>query len=212
MANKKDLATGLIGTALTTSATTLVLQTGYGAAMPATPFFMTLTPAGQLSTLGNSEIVSVTARSTDTLTIVRAQKGTSAKAFAVGDIAGNGVYVGDENLIYSAAEIDTGKIWVDGRIIYRKVIRGNFNVVVGSFTVPHGISGLSSSLEVVSMSGGFKIGNGTVAGGQMQVFNQYRETSGNWMTMTALDATNLSFASSFGWGTSWITCVLEYVK
>ena len=95
MANKKDLATGLIGTALTTSATTLVLQSGYGAGMPSAPFFLTLTPAGQLSTLGNSEIVSVTARTGDSLTIVRAQKSTTARAFAVGDVVANGVYTQD---------------------------------------------------------------------------------------------------------------------
>ena len=96
MANKKDLATGLIGTALTTSATTLVLQSGYGAGMPSVPFFLTLTPAGQLSTLGNSEIVSVTARTGDSLTIVRAQKSTTARAFAVGDVVANAVYAEDQ--------------------------------------------------------------------------------------------------------------------
>lgn len=95
MAYKKDLATGLIASSLSKTATTLVLQSGYGAAMPPVPFFLTLTPAGQLSTLGNSEIVRVVARSGDTLTINRAQKGTAAKAFSTGDIAANGVYTSD---------------------------------------------------------------------------------------------------------------------
>ena len=92
MANQKDLANGLIGTALTSAATTLVLQAGYGDSMPAVPFFLTITPAGQLSTRGNSEIVNVTARTGDTLTIQRAQKGTTARAFSIGDIVSNSIY------------------------------------------------------------------------------------------------------------------------
>lgn len=93
MANKRDLAAALIGGPVSTSATSIPLQTGYGSGMPSVPFFLTLTPKGQISTRGNSEIVSVTAVSTDTLTVVRAQKGTTAKSFADGDIAVNGIYV-----------------------------------------------------------------------------------------------------------------------
>ena len=92
MANQKDLANGLIGTALTSAATTLVLQASYGDSMPAVPFFLTITPAGQLSTMGNSEIVRVTARTGDTLTIERAQKGTTSRAFSIGDIVSNSIY------------------------------------------------------------------------------------------------------------------------
>ena len=96
MANKKDLANGLIGTALTSAATTLVLQAGYGNSMPAVPFFLTITPAGQLSTRGNSEIVRVTARNGDTLTIERAQKGTAARAFSIGDVVSNSIYTDEK--------------------------------------------------------------------------------------------------------------------
>jgi len=162
MANKKDLATGLIGTALTSSATTLVLQTGYGAGMPATPFFLTLTPVGQLSTLGNSEIVSVTARSTDTLTIVRAQKGTTAKAFAVGDIVANGVYVDDilitslanpykfrvyRNAAYSAPA-GANKVPFD-TIVYDP--NNNFNTGTALYTIP--VTGLYSFSARMSVNG-----------------------------------------------------------
>lgn len=95
MANKKDLAVGLLNASINTSVTTIVLQSGQGALMPAVPFFATITPAGQLSTAANSEIVSVTAVATDTLTVVRAQKGTTAKSFSASDVLGNGVYVDD---------------------------------------------------------------------------------------------------------------------
>lgn len=97
--NKADLANGLIGAAVTTSATSITLQTGYGAIMPAAPFKATLSPFGQLPSLGNSEIILVTAVSGDTLTATRAQDGTTAKSFANGDIIGNGIYTTDVPII-----------------------------------------------------------------------------------------------------------------
>ena len=102
MANKKNLANGVLAAALNTSATTLTVTTGHGARFPATPFFATLTPYGVLSTPANSEIVSVTGISTDTLTIVRAQKGTTAKSFSINDILANGIYAEDFDIIEDA--------------------------------------------------------------------------------------------------------------
>jgi len=82
---RKNLANAIVGTMTpSTSATSIPLQAGYGATMPAVPFFMTYTPPGQLSTMGNSEIVLVSAISTDTLTVVRAQKGTTARLIGTG--------------------------------------------------------------------------------------------------------------------------------
>lgn len=82
---RKNLANAVVGTmTASTTATTIPLVAGYGATMPAVPYFMTFTPPGQLSTLGNSEIVLVSARSTDSLTVVRGQKGTTAKLITTG--------------------------------------------------------------------------------------------------------------------------------
>ena len=91
--NTKNLANAIVAIDVGTSATTLVLEAGYGDSMPAVPFFLTGTPPGQLSTMGNSEIVLVTARTGDTLTIVRAQKLTSAKNIQAGWVVSNSVYV-----------------------------------------------------------------------------------------------------------------------
>lgn len=66
------------------SGTTLSLQVGDGAKMPAAPFNMTVWPAGALALASNAEIVRVTAISGDDLTITRAQEGSSAQAVAVG--------------------------------------------------------------------------------------------------------------------------------
>lgn len=68
-----------------TSGTSLVVQSGDGALFPAVPFNATIWPTGASSTAANAEIVRVTGISTDTLTIVRAQEGSSARSVVVGD-------------------------------------------------------------------------------------------------------------------------------
>lgn len=84
--NMKDFATGTVATAPSpaTSGTSLVLQTGEGARMPATPFFATAHPPSEFPTIDNSEKIEVTNVTGNTLTIVRAQTPTSAQAIAVG--------------------------------------------------------------------------------------------------------------------------------
>lgn len=67
----------LSGTSCQVAATTGVL-------LPAPPFNATVWPAGVLATSANAEIVRVSAVATDTLTIARAQEGTSAISIATG--------------------------------------------------------------------------------------------------------------------------------
>jgi len=77
-----------VASALSNVATSLTVASGKGALFPAitgTDYFMlTLTQSGSETTW---EIVKVTARSGDVLTIVRGQEGTTAAAWAVGDKA-----------------------------------------------------------------------------------------------------------------------------
>lgn len=82
-------AVGALASGITNVATSLTLGTGQGA------LFATLTGSDyskvtifQYGTGGetNHEIVKVTARSGDTLTIVRGQEGTTGRAFSAGDI------------------------------------------------------------------------------------------------------------------------------
>lgn len=91
--NTKNLANALVASDVGTSATTLPLVAGYGTSMPAVPFFLTCTPPGQLSTMGNSEVVLVTARTSDSLTIERAKKSTTAKNIKAGWVVSNSIYV-----------------------------------------------------------------------------------------------------------------------
>ena len=69
---------------IASGATSITVATGAGALFPTLAagdhFYATLVDSAQ-----NIEIVKVTARSTDTLTVVRAQEGTSARAYSSGD-------------------------------------------------------------------------------------------------------------------------------
>ena len=76
-----------LSASITNSATSLTVSSGTGALFPnpTSPDYFLLTLQGVSGT--PIEIVKVTARSTDTMTIVRAQEGTTASAFTGGDKA-----------------------------------------------------------------------------------------------------------------------------
>lgn len=95
MNNNANLANSILAKALASSDTSAQLQPGDGSNMPPIPFKLTITPYGLLPTKANSEIVLVTAISTDIVTITRAQDGTTAQSFPAGSIIGNGIYIED---------------------------------------------------------------------------------------------------------------------
>jgi hypothetical protein len=77
-------AFGTLSAGITTSSTTISLSAGQGARFPALGagdyFYATL-----VDTANNIEIVKATARSVDSMTVVRAQDGTTAKAYQIND-------------------------------------------------------------------------------------------------------------------------------
>jgi hypothetical protein len=77
-------AFGTLNAGISNSDVTIVLEAGQGARFPVLGagdyFYATL-----IDTSNNLEIVKVTARATDTMTVVRAQDGTSARAYNVND-------------------------------------------------------------------------------------------------------------------------------
>ena len=77
-------ASTTLASAITNAVTSLTLASGTGALFPALAganfFYATLIDASN-----HIEIVKVTARSSDTLTVVRGQEGTTARAYAIGD-------------------------------------------------------------------------------------------------------------------------------
>jgi hypothetical protein len=68
-----------------TSGTSLAVVAGTGSRFPATPFNAVVWPNGQIPTPLNAEVVRVTARASDTLTISRAQESSTARSVIVGD-------------------------------------------------------------------------------------------------------------------------------
>lgn len=83
---RKNLAAGVVLTAPVpaTTGVTIILQAGQGAFFPAPPFNATLWPANTVPTIANAEFVRVTAVVGDTLTITRAQQGSTGKVAVVG--------------------------------------------------------------------------------------------------------------------------------
>jgi hypothetical protein len=78
-------ASGELASSISSSATTIVLASGQGVEFP-TPgggnyFYATLTDSSN-----NLEIIKVTARTTDTLTVLRGQDNTTARSYAAGDL------------------------------------------------------------------------------------------------------------------------------
>jgi len=85
----KNFAVSLVATAPSPAAsgTSLVVTAGEGVRFPiATAFNAVVFPSGQMPTPANAEIVRVTAITTDTFTITRAQESSGARTIVVGDI------------------------------------------------------------------------------------------------------------------------------
>ncbi len=84
----KNNATGSLASAISNSETLLALATGHGARFPALSgadhFMLTLVGLDSNGNEAAWEIVRVTARSNDSLTVVRGQEGTTAVAWSVG--------------------------------------------------------------------------------------------------------------------------------
>ena len=142
MSNRKNLANGILALGVSDTDTTWVLQNGYGAGMPDVPFYLTATPFGQLSTMGNSEIVNVTARTTDTLTVQRGAKGTTAKAFAAGAVVSNGIYDdekwGSDNIDFKTLVPYSGRMPV---VTFTAVSNWSFQNVGSPITIENLIIG-----------------------------------------------------------------------
>lgn len=80
----KNNATALLAASISSSTTTIVISAGLGASFPS-PVGGSFFYATLFDSVGNYEIVKVTAKSVDSFTVVRGQDNTTALAFAAGD-------------------------------------------------------------------------------------------------------------------------------
>ena len=112
---------------------------------------------------------------------------------------------------YTTTEQDTGKKWIDGRPIYRKVVRGTVNLA-GNRTglLPHGIQGLTKKWEVVRYYGSMRLG-GSLSDNISKQTIPYIEST-HQSGITSIDNTNIEISGSYPWGNSEVSVVLEYVK
>lgn len=112
---------------------------------------------------------------------------------------------------YSTDEVDTGKKWIDGRPIYRKVVRGKVNFTGnGCSSIPHGINGLTPAWEVVSWSGNMRL-SGTFSNSPGKQALPYIEST-HQAGVTTITQSTVSICGSYPWGWSDVSIVMEYVK
>lgn len=142
-------AEGTLSVELSSVATSLVLQAGEGAlfSSPVAPDFELVT----LEDSGTIEIVKVTSRATDTLTIERAQEGTSAALFPVGSVAAGRVTAGTLDTLNNKLTVDNGgdaigtnSISVQpNRVNTSSTATGNTSVAVGYDSTSAGTSSVA---------------------------------------------------------------------
>lgn len=112
---------------------------------------------------------------------------------------------------YTTAEQDTGKKWIDGRTIYRKVVRGTVNMTGNSTSrLAHGIQGLTNRWELIRYYGNMRLG-GTLSNNHVKQALPYVENT-HQSGITSIDATHVTISGSYPWGNSEVSIVLEYVK
>lgn len=144
--NKKNLANAQLLNSISAGATSITVKMNQGEALPVTPFFATLSPLGVLSTIDNSEIVQVTARAGDVLTVIRAQRGTTAKEFQAESILANSVYIedtipaGGTNGQFLKRDASGNAVWgADNNTTYTEITEAE--IAVGTASTARAISG-----------------------------------------------------------------------
>ena len=142
-------AYGTLSQGYSATDTNIVLTTGHGARFPTLTgsqyFFATL-----LDTSNNQEIVKVTARTNDTLTIVRAQEATTARAFATNDRIELRITAGGLGVLSDLDEILPDQSSASGKVITSNGSNAAFdalnvtdfsstnNTATGFFSLPKG--------------------------------------------------------------------------
>ena len=112
---------------------------------------------------------------------------------------------------YSTNEVDTGQKWIDGRPIFRKVVRGKVNFTGNSSSsIPHGIQGLTSAWELIRYYGNMRL-SGSLNNNPIKQALPYIEGT-HQSGVTSIDQTNITISGSYPWGNSEVSLVLEYVK
>lgn len=213
MALAKNLASGTLAESISASTTTLLVYVGEGSAStikgvwPNTPFYASIMPATPSAGVPNSldsEIVKVTAVSNDqvgntALTVIRAQRGTTGKAFTEGAIVTNADYADDAVLLSEDGTSETETPWINaGDIIWSSIIDKIYPV--GSIFMS---ATLSTPEQVANALGGTWVawGSGRVPVGVNTSdtdFNTVEKTGGNKTHTNTLGSHGAAGIRNFG--------------
>jgi hypothetical protein len=172
-----NAATGLVYP-ITSSATTLYVNGGSGSLFPSPTggnyFMITLINA----LTGNMEIVQCTARSGDVFTIVRAQEGTTAQAFAIGDAVQLRITAGSlqtfANSVVNSVAAGTG---ISVSASTGNVSIGNTGVIALNAGSGIGLSGSSGTVTITNNSTSLNTGNFSIAQASGKLYFYYGSTA-----------------------------------
>ena len=168
MASIQNLASGVLAADITASSTTLTVSCGTGTASalvgvwPTAPFFITVMPSVPAAGVANSldsEVMKVTALSSSggvvSMTVTRAQRGTTAKAFSQMAIVTNGIYIDDIlDRIYPVGSIYMSATFSTATQVQNAL--GGTWVAWGSGRVPVGVDTSQTEFDTVEETGGAK--------------------------------------------------------
>jgi hypothetical protein len=149
----KNFAYSLVATAPSpsTSGISLTVTATEGSFFPSVPFNCVICPQNTAPTENNAEIVRVTAVSTDTFTIERAQEGSTAQSIAVG---------------YQIWESATAKIYTDveNTILNGLIPDNNAATYVSatSFTLPYNATSIYTAGRLVQFDDAGTLTTGVV--------------------------------------------------
>lgn len=109
---------------------------------------------------------------------------------------------------YSTTEQDTGKIWIDGKTIYRKVFKTTNGFGDGLNNIAHNIT----NIDRIWIENVFLFDNGNNKCYPLPI-NQYNSATKYDRLGIYVDKTNIVFLSETGWGNTWEKyIILEYTK
>jgi len=173
-----NAATGLVSP-ITSTATTLSVNGGSGSLFPSPSggnyFMITLIS----SSSGNMEIVQCTARSGDVFTIVRAQEGTTAQAFAIGDAVQLRITAGSlqtfaNPTVVNSVAAGTG---ISVSASTGNVTIGNTGVTALNAGSGIGLSGSTGTVTITNNSTSLNTGNFSIAQASGKLYFYYGSTA-----------------------------------
>jgi len=170
-------AVGALASSINDTVLTLALGSGQGALFPSPGagehFFITVVRVSDSA----REIMKVTARSTDTLTVVRAQDGTTAKSFAASDI----VELRFIKAVYdNLAQLDGANTFVGNQTVTGNITASG-DITVGDDLVVTDDASIGGDLALT--------GNETI-GGNLTVTGTVSCANGSLMASRKIDALN----------------------